>query len=242
MTITYYVPLKNSCHVWGFLPSWSWEGSCWLGPLRLSILSQSTREADPPLDEQLFWEGVRERKKGLTTRNLQSAVTFCPLLLLPRASKKPCQCGTLVLYCPRFPAISRGYSYVVNHQGSQQRCPTIALWTLTFQGSLFTWVTAGNHLPQILLCSSIPSVREGVGQKAARHPGTQTSTCLMRIHLASAPRERTARARQIIFQPLPNEVDSPSTVCFHVWKPSLKHDYATKGPHRRSTLKHAAYQ
>lgn len=140
-------------------------------------LSEHAREADPPLDEQRFWEHVRARKKGLTTRNLQSAVTFCPLLLLPRASKKPCQCGTLVLYCPRFPAISRGYSYVVNHQGSQQGCPTIALWTLTFQGSLFTWVTAGNHLPQILLCSSTPSVREGVGQKAARHPGTQTSTC-----------------------------------------------------------------
>lgn len=64
MTITYYVPLKNSCHVWGFLPSWSWEGSCWLGPLRLSILSQSTREADPPLDEQLFWERRTRKEKG----------------------------------------------------------------------------------------------------------------------------------------------------------------------------------
>lgn len=242
MTITYYVPLKNSCHVWGFLPSWSWEGSCWLGPLRLSILSQSTREADPPLDEQLFWERRTRKEKG--THYKESAERSH---LPPPPPSTTCQQKALSVWhthalLPTIPGHFKG----VLLRSKSSGLPTALSHRRTLDANISrifvhlsnSWKSPPTN-PALFF---IPTVREGVGQKAARHPGTQTSTCLMRTHLASAPRERTARARQIIFQPLPNEVDSPSTVCFHVWKPSLKHDYATKGPHRRSTLKHTAYQ
>lgn len=137
-----------------------------------------------------YKKGKRDSLLGICRAQSPSAPPSCATCL-----QKALSAWHTHALLPRFSAISRGYSYVVNHQGSQQGCPTIALWMLTFQRSLFTWATAGNHLLQILLCSSIPSIRKGVGQKAACHPGTQTSMCLMRTHLASVPRERTAHIR-----------------------------------------------
>lgn len=165
ITITYYGPLKNSCHVRVASsppPSWeAGEGADGWGLWGCSAaLRACKRLASSQMKSCLAYD-TQGWERRLNTKSLQSTVTFCPLLLVPHhASRKPRQCAQWY-FIVRVLGCLKGCFSTVNHQGSQQGCPTTTLLMLTFQRSLFTWVTAGNHRPHILLCSSIKSVREG---------------------------------------------------------------------------------
>lgn len=186
------------------------------------------------LTKRCFGYGSRGWEKWPNTRNLLRTVTFWPTCLLaPIASKKLCQCDTLVVYHPppkkvRILGQFKWGSYVVNHQCSQQDSSLVVLLIQKFQRSLFTWITTINGLPQSPECSSIALDRENAKYKALFYPGAH-----FHVLIKNSP------GFYIMWKGCPYKTNyipdtfkwsgfTEHTVYHWIWKPSLKHDCATK--------------
>lgn len=204
----------------------SWQ----LEPVRLSIyLLNACKRLICSQRESCSGCGPRGGEKWPNTRNLPRTVTYWPTcLLVPSARKKLCQCDVPVLYHPLWK--KSGFWPVT----VMLLCSKSATFPpqLSSDGAFDSEISEtsvhqnNNHrqnLPSNPICSSIAFIREDAKYKALLHHVLNKNSPGFYMTWKDCPYKTNYIPDTFKWSGF-----TKHTIYLQIWKPSLKHDFATK--------------